>query len=116
MFHLRLFGNPSITGEDGAVIAGRAVQRHRVALLALLARSSRWSLSRDKLLAYLWPERGRVPARQLLNQAVYHLRLALGQEAILSSGDELGLSLAGVGDLNQDGFDDFAAAAPLAGV
>ena len=34
MFVLRLLGNPAITGEDGAPLAGAATQRHRVALLA----------------------------------------------------------------------------------
>jgi DNA-binding SARP family transcriptional activator/TolB-like protein len=91
-FCLRLFGSPSIAGEDGALLAGRAAQRHRLALLALLALAPGRALSREKLMGYLWPERDTEHARQLLNQAVYHLRKALGEEAILSAGDDLRLN------------------------
>jgi DNA-binding SARP family transcriptional activator len=51
---LRLFGSPSLS-IDGVILSGRAAQRHRLALLALLALSPGCRLSREKLLAYLWP-------------------------------------------------------------
>ena len=35
MFHLRLFGSPTLELDDVA-LTGRAVQRHRIAMLALL--------------------------------------------------------------------------------
>jgi DNA-binding SARP family transcriptional activator len=57
IFCLRLFGSPSLPGEDGALLSGPAVQRHRLALLALLALSPGHCASRDKLMGYLWPER-----------------------------------------------------------
>jgi DNA-binding SARP family transcriptional activator len=89
--HLRLFGSPSVVGEDGVRVTGPAVQRHRLALLALLALAPGRVLSRERLTAYLWPERRGESARQLLNQAVYHLRNVLGDRAVLSEGDDLRL-------------------------
>lgn len=91
-FHLGLFGNRSVVGPDGISLTGQAVQRHRIALLALLALSPGKGLSREKLMGYLWPERETEQARQLLNQAVYNLRKALGDDAILSDGDDLRLN------------------------
>ena len=87
-FRLKVLGGAALEGESGP-LSGPAVQRHRLALLALLAVSRTRSVSRDKLMAWLWPERETEPARRLLNQAVHALRHALGPEAILSSGDEL---------------------------
>jgi DNA-binding SARP family transcriptional activator len=92
-FRLTLFGSPSITGGGGAAVPGRATQRHRLALLALLALAPDRAARRDKLQAYLWPERDTEHARQLLNQAVYSLRRALGETVILSAGEELRLNL-----------------------
>src|SRR5437773_1442949 len=93
-YYFRLFGGPSIEGDDGTMLAGRVVQRHRVALLALLALAPGGGarLSRDKLIAYLWPESDQERGRNLLNVATYVLRSALGEHSILSSGDELRLN------------------------
>ena len=90
-FSLKLLGGVALAGERGP-LSGPAVQRHRLALLALLATARPRTVSRDKLLAWLWPERDSEPARRLLNQAVHALRQALGAEAILSSGDDLQLN------------------------
>ena len=91
-FNLRLFGSPSITGEDGVALGGPAAQRHRLALLALLALAPAGTSSRDRLVGYLWPESEVDRARHLLKQAVYHLRRAFGDDAILSAGDDLRLN------------------------
>jgi DNA-binding SARP family transcriptional activator/Flp pilus assembly protein TadD len=87
-FSLKLLGGLTLAGENGP-LTGPAVQRHRLALLALLAGARPRAVSRDKLMAWLWPERESEPARRLLNQAVHALRQALGPETILSAGDEL---------------------------
>lgn len=92
-FRLTLFGSPSITGGDGVPVSGRATQRHRLALLALLALTPDRAARRDKLQAYLWPERDTEHARQLLNQAVYSLRKTMGEAALISVGEELRLNL-----------------------
>jgi DNA-binding SARP family transcriptional activator/TolB-like protein len=91
-FSLRLFGSPSIVGEDGSVLGGPAVQRHRLALLALLALSPGKGVGRERLTSYLWPESDTEHARRLLNQAVYALRKALGEEALLSDLNDLRLN------------------------
>jgi DNA-binding SARP family transcriptional activator/TolB-like protein len=92
MFSLRLFGSPSIVGEDGALVGGPATQRHRLALLALLALSPERGVGRERLMSYLWPESDTEHARQLLNQAAYSLRKALGEEALLSHLSDLRLN------------------------
>ncbi|MEP7000872.1 MAG: tetratricopeptide repeat protein [bacterium] len=65
------------------------MQRHRIALLALVVASWPQPLSRDRAMALLWPERDLPNARRLLNLSVHVLRSALGDDAILSAGDGL---------------------------
>ncbi|MDX1396553.1 MAG: BTAD domain-containing putative transcriptional regulator, partial [Gemmatimonadota bacterium] len=90
MFDVKLLGGASIEGETGP-LTGPAVQRHRLALLALLAVAYPKGITRDKLVALLWPERDAESSRGLLNQAVHHLRKVLGPDALLSTADELRL-------------------------
>lgn len=90
-FSLNLLGSPLLASADGRGVAGRAVQRHRIALLALLGLAPGQSLSRDKLIGFLWPENDTEAARKLLNQAVYQLRKALGENVIESTAEELRL-------------------------
>ena len=49
-------------------------------------------LSRDKLLAYLWPESDSERARNLLKVSSYVLRSELGEGALLSEGEDLRLN------------------------
>ena len=49
-------------------------------------------LSRDKLVASLWPESGTADARHLLRESLYILRSALGDDSVLSTGDDLRLN------------------------
>jgi DNA-binding SARP family transcriptional activator len=72
--------------------AGRATHRHRLAMLALLALAPAQRLSRDKLIAYLWPESDSQRGRNLLNVSTYVLRTELGESALLSAGDDLRLN------------------------
>jgi DNA-binding SARP family transcriptional activator len=62
MLLLRLLGGPSLS-RDGHELTGPPVQRHRLALLALLATSGSRPQSRDKLVGWLWPERDTEHAR-----------------------------------------------------
>src|SRR5690606_25331154 len=91
MYFLKLLGGASLEGDAGP-LTGPAVQRHRLALLAILAASRGQGISRDKLVAWLWPDSDAERARGLLKQAVHAVRRALGPEAILSAGDELRLN------------------------
>jgi TolB-like protein/DNA-binding SARP family transcriptional activator len=91
MYTLKLLGGASLSGADGP-LTGPVVQRHRLALLALLGTRRQEGLSRDKLAAYLWPESDTERARNSLKQAVHAIRRALGHEAVLSAGDGLRLN------------------------
>jgi eukaryotic-like serine/threonine-protein kinase len=95
MLALRLLGGPSLC-DNGSTLTGPATQRHRLALLALLASSRSRPQSRDKLVAWLWPERDVEHARNLLNQGVHALRRAIGEAGIISAQDELRLDPAAV--------------------
>jgi DNA-binding SARP family transcriptional activator/TolB-like protein len=91
MFTLRLFGGVALAkGMD--LVAGRAAQKRRLALLARLAASPHATLSRDKLIACLWPESSTEQARRLLSTSLYDLRQALGEDVIVSCGDDLRLN------------------------
>ena len=93
-FHLKLFGSPSIAPDDegGVPMSGRVAQRHRLAMLALIAMAPGQRLTRDKLIAYLWPESDSEQGRNLLKVSTYVLRTALGDSALLSEGDDLRLN------------------------
>jgi DNA-binding SARP family transcriptional activator len=75
---------------DGKPVGGPVAHRHRLALLAILAASSA-PVSRDKLIAFLWPERDTEAGRNLLKVAVHELRKVLGDDAIRSTGDQLSI-------------------------
>jgi len=91
MLELRTFGGLSIK-DDGAPITGAATQRKTLALLALLAAAGKDGLSRDKLIAYLWPETDTEHGRNLLNQACYALRRDLRERRLLVGASELRLN------------------------
>ena len=90
MFQLRLLGGASLADESGP-LTGRATQRRRLALLAILAIQHPRPVTRDKLVAWLWPEHDAERARHLLRDSLYLLRAALGEAALPTVGDELRL-------------------------
>jgi serine/threonine-protein kinase len=90
MWQLTLFGGFGLEGAQS--LTGRAAQRKRQALLALLGSGPHPQVSRDKIVALLWPETDGERARHLLASSVYDLRQVLGDDAILASGDDLRLN------------------------
>lgn len=92
---LRVFGG-LVLERDGAPLVGRAVQRRRLALLALLAAAPGRAVTRDRLLALLWPDRDTEQARHLLSVAIYDLRRGAGADVVESRGDDVVLSPAAV--------------------
>src|SRR5258706_85562 len=88
MITVQLLGGASLRSGDSP-LTGPPAQRHRIALLALIVAAWPQSLSRDRAMALLWPERDLAGARRLLNLAVHVLRSALGDGAITSTGDGL---------------------------
>ena len=91
MIRVRLLGAPALE-RDGSLLTGRAAQRHRLALLALLALAPGNRLGRDRLIAMLWPESDDERGRNLLKVATYVLRSSLGEDTLVSAGDELRLN------------------------
>src|SRR5881409_4496857 len=91
MLELRTFGGLSIK-DHGAPITGAATQRKTLALLSLLAAAGKNGLSRDKLVAYLWPESDAEHGRSLLKQACYALRRDLHEHELLLGATELRLN------------------------
>ena len=91
MLQLRTFGGLSIE-VNGVPATGAAGQRRTLALLALLAAAGKSGLSRDKLIAYLWPESDAEHGRSLLKQACYALRRDLHTPELFLGGTELRLN------------------------
>lgn len=87
---LRLLGGVSLQ-RGGTPVGGRAGQRHRLALLALIGIAPA-GVSRDRLMALLWPDAEPDRARHLLSHSLYVLRRALGEDALLVSGDTVRLN------------------------
>ena len=86
---LLLLGTASLE-RDRKRVGGRAGQRHRLALLAAIGTKPA-GLSRDRLIALLWPETEAEKGRHLLSHSIYLLRQALGEDAIVLEGDAVRL-------------------------
>jgi DNA-binding SARP family transcriptional activator/TolB-like protein/tetratricopeptide (TPR) repeat protein len=77
----------SITANEGA-----ATRRRPLALLALLAVAGSRGVSRDKIVAYLWPESDDERARNSLSQALRSLKRELGVDPLVLGSAELRLN------------------------
>ncbi len=83
MFKLRLFGTPQLEGPAGALPSPGP---RRLAALASLAAAGAAGLTRDKLIARLWPETDEDRARRNLSQLLYAMRTELGAELVEGTG------------------------------
>jgi DNA-binding SARP family transcriptional activator len=90
LFTLKLLGGAVIEGATGP-LTGRIAQRRRMAVLAYLAIARGRPVSRERLLALLWPETDPGRARHLLSDSVYIIRKELGEAAVVTVGDDLKL-------------------------
>ena len=91
MLHLEVFGGLSLRSDTGSLPVA-ATQRRRLALLALLAAAGEQGQSRDKLLAWLWPESSADRARHALDQLLYASRRDLGPNALISAAGTIRLN------------------------
>jgi DNA-binding SARP family transcriptional activator len=91
MLTLRLLGGLALDNPDNAPL-GRAGQRRRLALLAILGSRTGTAFPREKLLGLLWPEVPREDARHRLSAALYDLRAALGADAVAVTPDDAALA------------------------
>ncbi|HUQ79827.1 MAG TPA: BTAD domain-containing putative transcriptional regulator, partial [Gemmatimonadaceae bacterium] len=92
---LKLFGGAAVD-VAGEPITGRAAQRHRIALLALLSSTRRPHRTRDQLVAMLWPDADAERGRKLLSDSIYRINQALGADAIAGTGEDVRLNRAQV--------------------
>jgi DNA-binding SARP family transcriptional activator/TolB-like protein len=82
MLRLETFGGlVAVDAGDGDV----RVPRGRLPLLVLLAVAGARGMTRDKVVAYLWPDAPADKARHSLEQVLYKLRQSLGDGAILGA-------------------------------
>jgi DNA-binding SARP family transcriptional activator len=96
LLRLRTFGGVSIRREDPepapeAPVADAVLPRRALALLILLAATGEAGVTRDKLVAYLWPESDEDHARNALRQALHTLRHGLKATDSVTGGDPVRL-------------------------
>jgi len=88
ILRLRTFGGLSLESDEGALNVA-ALQRRRLAILTLLAVARDRGVSRDKVLAYLWPEGETERARHTLSQLIYALRRDLKADVVIGTAGEM---------------------------
>lgn len=87
MLRLRLLGSRELERTDQGDASALFAQPKRFALLAYVAcRADRFH-RRDSLLAVFWPELDTFAARRALRNALYQLKLALGEDVFIARGD-----------------------------
>jgi TolB-like protein len=91
MLRLRTLGG-AVVERDGIPLGGPAAQRKSLAVLALLAPAGDRGVSRDKLLAHVWPETEPDRAGHRLTQVLYALRRDLGVDDLFLGSTELRLN------------------------
>jgi len=79
VLRINVLGGLYVTGE-GRPLSGAAAQPRRLALLALVAVAGDRGVTRDSLLAHLWPDADEERGRRALTQALYALRRDLGSD------------------------------------
>jgi len=97
VIRIQALGGLAVRADDGRPLAGAVTQPRRMALLAILARSGERGVSRDRVLAMLWPDAEEERARNNLAQALYALRRDLGADDAIAGTKELRLEPARVG-------------------
>ena len=89
MLQLHTFGGVYLADAEGRPLGGAASQRRLLAVLLPLAVAGDRGVSREKLMALLWPEVDEDRARHSLTQALYSARRAANADDVfvLSAGD-----------------------------
>ncbi len=88
-FRLSLFGRFALAGPDGPV---DLPSKKLAGLLAFLACNAPVPQAREKLATLLWGSHFEAQARQNLRQALFRLRRALGQDALVGDGEDVSLA------------------------
>lgn len=116
MIEIRTLGTLSVRSADGRELHSLLAQPKRMALLAYLCHAMpRGFQRRDSLVALFWPEADSTHARGALRKALHVLRGYLGDESILTRGeDEVAVSRDHV-RCDAVAFQDLASAGDFAG-
>ncbi len=89
VFELTTLGRIGLTGPDGAPVATLLAQPKRLGVLVYLAiASSRGVVRRETLCEMFWPDVDMDRARTSLRQTLAFLRRAVGDETIVTMGDD----------------------------
>jgi serine/threonine-protein kinase len=88
----RTLGGVFVADSSGEPLTGAATQRRLLALLAALAVAGDAGLSRDKLVALLWPDADEERARHSLTQALYAARRAVAVDDLFVVGGDVRLN------------------------
>ena len=88
---LRTFGAVYLE-RDGKPLTGAHTQKRRLALLAYLAAADRDVVSRERIIALLWPESDESSGRHSLSQLFYAIRHDLGPDVLVVDADTVCLS------------------------
>jgi hypothetical protein len=88
-FRLSVLGRFELSGSDGPV---DLPNKKLAGLLAYLASTAPTPQHREKLAMLLWGSHFEAQARQNLRQALFRLRRVLGQDVLLSDGEEVSLT------------------------
>jgi predicted ATPase/DNA-binding SARP family transcriptional activator len=92
LIELRTLGPIGLRADDGRSVGSVLAQEKRLALLVYLAASRPGEFCRrDRVLGVFWPEADEARARNSLNQALHQLRRSLGEQVLVSRGDEVGV-------------------------
>jgi TolB-like protein len=91
MLRVRLLGAAVVEGENGP-LGGAAGQRKSLAVLGLLGAAGDRGMSRDRILAYVWPEVGLEKGSHRLTQVLYALRRELDTDDLCLGSCELRLN------------------------
>ena len=81
MIRIRTLGSLTLS-RDGVALSGAGTQARRLAVLALVARAGSRGITRDRLLALLWPDGEEEASRAALSQALHALRRQLGDDEV----------------------------------
>src|SRR6185437_1097711 len=89
VIEFRTLGTLDLRAADGRELHSLLAQPKRIALFAYLCIAQpRGFHHRDTLLGLFWPNADQEHARTSLRKSLHFLRRALGDDAILSRGDE----------------------------
>ena len=91
MLRVRLLGGAVVEGENGP-LGGAAGQRKSLAVLGLLVAAGDRGMSRDRILAYVWPEVELEKGSHRLTQVLYALRRELNADDLCLGSCELRLN------------------------